>query len=81
MTFLLTRGQQIKVMSMLLRKCRKVGLLVPNLPKNASDDKYEGATVIEPIKAYYQKPIATLVIFSRIENVVFRPFSLAGFHF
>jgi DNA polymerase delta subunit 1 len=49
-----------QVMSMILRKCRKSNLVVPNLPKNASDDKYEGATVIEPIKAYYQKPIATL---------------------
>lgn len=46
---------------MLLRKCRSVGLLIPNLPKHAVDQEtYEGATVIEPKKAFYQEPIATL---------------------
>ncbi len=53
---------------MLLRKCREVGLLVPSLPKTGGpggggggeDAGYEGATVIEPVKAYYEQPIATL---------------------
>ncbi len=63
LNFLLTRGQQIKVFSMLLRKCRKVKLLIPNLTKHGSgadDAGYEGATVIDPKKAYYTVPIATL---------------------
>ncbi|KAJ1440146.1 DNA polymerase family B-domain-containing protein [Ochromonadaceae sp. CCMP2298] len=62
LNFILTRGQQIKVFSMLLRKTRKVGLLIPNLAKHGADsnDTYEGATVIEPKKAYYEVPIATL---------------------
>ena len=61
LNFLLTRGQQIKVFSMLLRKTRKVGLLIPNIAKHGQDDStYEGATVIEPKKAYYEVPIATL---------------------
>ncbi|CAM9235239.1 unnamed protein product, partial [Sphacelaria rigidula] len=61
LNFLLSRGQQIKVFSMLLRKCRSVKLLIPNLPKHGADqDTYEGATVIEPKKAFYQEPIATL---------------------
>jgi DNA polymerase delta subunit 1 len=58
--FLLKRGQQIKVMSMLLRKCAKHGYIIPVLPKTNTDATYEGATVIDPIKAYYQEPIATL---------------------
>ncbi len=60
--WLLTRGQQIKVFSMLLRKTRKVDLLIPNIAKHGGDDGagYEGATVIEPKKAYYEVPIATL---------------------
>jgi len=63
--FLLTRGQQIKVVSMLYRKCRPKGLLVPSLQKQAGgaggeDDTFEGATVIEPKKGYYDEPIATL---------------------
>ena len=61
LNFLLTRGQQIKVFSMLLRKTRKSSLLIPNIAKHGSDDStYEGATVIEPKKAYYEVPIATL---------------------
>ncbi len=61
-SFLITRGQQIKVFSMILRKCQKEKLLVPTLTKRgqASDVGYEGATVLDPIKAYYQEPIATL---------------------
>ena len=63
MSFLISRGQQIKVFSMILRKCRNVKLLVPTLRKNFSggtDAGYEGATVLDPIKAYYEEPIATL---------------------
>ncbi|KAG5179249.1 hypothetical protein JKP88DRAFT_270411 [Tribonema minus] len=59
--FLLTRGQQIKVYSMLLRKCKTENLLIPNLAKHGADQEgYEGATVIDPKKAYYTEPIATL---------------------
>ena len=61
LNFLLTRGQQIKVFSMLLRKTKQVNLLIPNVAKHGGDDgTYEGATVIEPKKAYYEVPIATL---------------------
>lgn len=62
-SFLISRGQQIKVFSMILRKCRKEKLLVPTLKKSGfsgDDVGYEGATVLDPIKAYYQVPIATL---------------------
>lgn len=59
--YLIERGQQIKVYSMLLRKCRNAGLVVPTLPRSNNDDAgYEGATVIEPMKAFYSVPIATL---------------------
>ena len=62
MSFLITRGQQIKVFSMILRKCKKEKLLVPTLSKRGTTDDvgYEGATVLDPIKAYYKEPIATL---------------------
>ena len=53
-SFLISRGQQIKVFSMILRKCRDVGLLVPTLAKGAPGDDatYEGATVLDPIKVH-----------------------------
>jgi DNA polymerase delta subunit 1 len=62
MSFLLTRGQQIKVFSMILRKCRDEKLLVPTLAKTGGGGEigYEGATVLDPIKNYYEIPIATL---------------------
>jgi DNA polymerase delta subunit 1 len=62
-SFLISRGQQIKVFSMILRKCRNEKLLVPTLNKGRSTGTevgYEGATVLDPIKAYYETPIATL---------------------
>lgn len=62
LSFILTRGQQIKVFSMILRKCRRENLLVPHVSKSGSDmeNSYEGATVIDPKRAFYEVPIATL---------------------
>jgi DNA polymerase delta subunit 1 len=64
MTFLIARGQQIKVFSMILRKCRDENLLVPTMKKRGTGGEdgagYDGATVLEPKKKYYEIPIATL---------------------
>nr|XP_019534411.2 DNA polymerase delta catalytic subunit [Aedes albopictus] len=57
---LLTRGQQIKVMSQLLRKSKACGYLIPSYHGSGSDEQYEGATVIEPKRGYYADPISTL---------------------
>ncbi|ROT70834.1 DNA polymerase delta catalytic subunit isoform X2 [Penaeus vannamei] len=59
LSYLLTRGQQIKVVSQLLRKAAEQDLVLP-VHKSAGDDEYEGATVIEPRRGYYNVPIATL---------------------
>ncbi|QNP95562.1 DNA polymerase family B-domain-containing protein [Yarrowia lipolytica] len=60
-SFLLSRGQQIKVISQLFRKALEVGMVIPNLKQDgSSDEQYEGATVIEPERGYYDIPIATL---------------------
>merc|ERR1719433_1107416 len=58
--FLLNRGQMIKVTSQLLRKAREYGYVMPTTKSQPSEDKYEGATVLEPLTGYYDKPIATL---------------------
>ena len=61
LSYLLTRGQQIKVMSQLYRKVRPMGLLLPVAARKSQEgDKFEGATVIEPVKGFYKDPIATL---------------------
>nr|BAJ78758.1 DNA polymerase delta catalytic subunit [Gynaikothrips ficorum] len=57
---LLTRGQQIKVMSQLLRKAREKDFIMPTYQSTGGDDQYEGATVIEPKRGYYADPISTL---------------------
>ncbi|TFY53620.1 hypothetical protein EVJ58_g9353 [Rhodofomes roseus] len=58
--YLLSRGQSIKVLSQLYRKANDDGYIVPSLKGEGSDEQYEGATVIEPKKGYYDVPIATL---------------------
>lgn len=58
--FLLSRGQQVKFISQLFRKALEQNLVVPNLSTNSSEEQYEGATVIEPARGYYDAPIATL---------------------
>ena len=58
--WLLVRGQMLKVMSQLLRKAKQKDLLIPNIKVEVSDEKFEGAIVIEPKKGFYSEPIATL---------------------
>lgn len=57
--YLLSRGQQIKVVSQLLRKAKEQDLVLPTHRIDPGEE-YEGATVIEPVKGYYDQPIATL---------------------
>ncbi|PRW18348.1 DNA polymerase delta catalytic subunit [Chlorella sorokiniana] len=63
MSYLLSRGQSIKVFSQILRKSRTKNLLVPNMKRGGDPNEgvaYEGATVLEPKAGYYDKPVATL---------------------
>lgn len=66
LSFLLARGQSIKVLSQILRKARQRGLLVPHMAKTGGGDQaeggvaYEGATVLDAKAGYYELPIATL---------------------
>ena len=58
--YILSRGQQVKVISQLYRKAADDGYVIPALRSEVAEEQYEGATVIEPIKGYYDMPIATL---------------------
>ncbi|CEL92970.1 unnamed protein product [Vitrella brassicaformis CCMP3155] len=60
LSYLLTRGQQIKVVSQLYRTCLKLGYIFPYAKQESSEEKFEGATVLEPEKDFYGEPIATL---------------------
>ncbi|KAG8176686.1 hypothetical protein JTE90_018415, partial [Oedothorax gibbosus] len=59
LTYLLSRGQQIKVVSQLLRKAVEHDFIIPTMKTEVGDD-FTGATVIEPVKGYYSDPISTL---------------------
>ncbi|KAF0987519.1 hypothetical protein HZS_1477, partial [Henneguya salminicola] len=66
---LLTRGQQIKVMSQLLRQCKIENLIIPHVNSTPTEE-FEGATVIEPCKGYYDVPIATLDFVSLYPSIM-----------
>lgn len=68
--YLLSRGQQVKFISQLFRKAREQQLVIPNLKSESSDEQYEGATVIEPVRAYYDVPIATLDFASLYPSII-----------
>jgi DNA polymerase delta subunit 1 len=60
--YLLTRGQQIKVLSQIYRRAQVEGYIIPvfNSSQFNNNESYEGATVIEPKTGFYDIPIATL---------------------
>ena len=59
--YLVERGQQIKVFSLLTKKAREMGFMVPTITWGQySADGYEGATVLEAQKGAYYTPITAL---------------------
>jgi len=48
MSFLVFRGQGIKLTSYVAKKCREKGVLMPVINKGSKDDGYEGAIVLDP---------------------------------
>ncbi|KIX92378.1 uncharacterized protein Z520_11852 [Fonsecaea multimorphosa CBS 102226] len=68
--YLLARGQQVKFISQLFRKALEQQLVIPNLRNESTDEQYEGATVIEPIRGYYDVPVATLDFASLYPSII-----------
>lgn len=58
MSFLIFRGQGIKLTSYVAKKCREKGVLMPTINKGSKDDGYEGAIVLTPKCAFYVDPIS-----------------------
>ena len=60
-SFLVERGQQIKVFSQLTKKARELGYMVPTIRYGAIPiEPYEGATVLEAQGGAYYTPITAL---------------------
>jgi DNA polymerase elongation subunit (family B) len=58
-SFLVLRGQGIKLTSYVAKKCREKDTLMPTLEKLDSDDGYEGAIVLDPkCDLYLEDPVA-----------------------
>jgi len=68
--YLLARGQQVKFVSQIFRKALEQKLVIPNMKTDPSEDQYEGATVIEPTRGYYDVPIATLDFASLYPSII-----------
>jgi DNA polymerase elongation subunit (family B) len=59
MSFLIFRGQGIKLTSFVAKKCREKNTLMPTIEKGSMDDGYEGAIVLEPkCGLYLESPVA-----------------------
>ncbi|RWS01642.1 DNA polymerase delta catalytic subunit-like protein [Dinothrombium tinctorium] len=70
MSEVLSRGQQVRIMSQLLRKCKSRDMVIPRVAKNSNIQKYVGAYVIEPKKNFYNVPIATLDFVSLYPSIM-----------
>ena len=58
MSFLIFRGQGIKLTSYVAKKCREKGVLMPVINKGSKNDGYEGAIVLEPkCGLYLEDPV------------------------
>lgn len=58
MSFLIFRGQGIKLTSYVAKKCREKGVLMPVINKGSKNDGYEGAIVLPPkCGLYLEDPV------------------------
>lgn len=58
-SFIVMRGQGIKLTSYIAKKCREMDTLIPTIGKSFGNEAYEGAIVLEPKTGIYlNEPIA-----------------------
>lgn len=60
MEWLLFRGQQCKVFSLIAKEAREAKYVIPVYEKTTKEEKFKGATVINPMTGMYYDPIAGL---------------------
>jgi len=59
MSFIINRGQGIKLLSFIAKQCREMNTLMPAVEKDNSNDGYEGAIVLIPKTGFYpDDPVA-----------------------
>lgn len=58
-SFIIMRGQGIKLLSFIGKKCRELGILMPDIAKGGAAESYEGAICLPPkCNLYIDKPVA-----------------------
>ena len=60
--YIVMRGQGIKLLSFIAKKCRAKRTLMPVLEKAEGDGSYEGAICLKPKKGFYddENPVAVV---------------------
>jgi DNA polymerase elongation subunit (family B) len=73
--YLITRGQTIKVFSLILQKARALGFVCPDIDRPSSDapnEKYEGATVLNAETGAYLSDIVSALDFASLYPSIIR---------
>jgi DNA polymerase elongation subunit (family B) len=71
--FILTRGQQVKVVTLIYRFAAEEGMFVDWIPHDGADDGgkgFEGAIVIPPVAGFYDVPVVTLDFMSLYPSIM-----------
>lgn len=74
-SYIILRGQGIKSLSLFAKECKKYSYLIRDLKpdnetaKNGGKMGFEGALVLDPIKAFYERPLTTLDFNSLYPNI------------
>ena len=75
MDYLLSRGQQIKVFSLILKQAREMGYVLPDDKSITIEGKFEGATVLKAQTGVYFDPICGLD-FASLYPSILRSFNM-----
>jgi len=71
-SYLNTRGQQIRCYSLLLKHAGNAGFVIDDMEKNMNRDAYVGATVLQPQKGAYVDRVVTCLDFASLYPSIMR---------
>ncbi|EPR79322.1 DNA polymerase delta catalytic subunit [Spraguea lophii 42_110] len=70
LSYHLTRGSSIKVFSLILKEAKKHNYIIPTLEPKEPDSPFEGAIVMDPLKGFYNTPVAVLDFASLYPSII-----------
>lgn len=69
-SYLLSRGQQVKVFSQVLKKARQMGFVCPDNAGVTIEGTYEGATVLQPVVGAHMEPTTCMDFASLYPSII-----------